>query len=141
MGYALFTARKLALNSKINNLNARLMMIENQQESLTNQSTIKQYQSNQAKNASLSSLYQDLATATSNGADTSDIYQSIYTQQTKNSFTSDDAEIQDLTNEENALDTLRESIETQLTAAQSELESVEKAEESAIKSATPSYTA
>jgi hypothetical protein len=89
----------------------------------------------------LSSLYQDLATATSNGADTSDIYQSIYTQQTKNSFTSDDAEIQDLTNEENALDTLRESIETQLTAAQSELESVEKAEESAIKSATPSYTA
>jgi hypothetical protein len=141
MGYALFTARKLALNTRVNNLNAQLMMVENQQEAITNKTTMKKYQSQLETNKTMSSLYSDLATATANGTDTSDIYQSIYDAQMKTSFTKEDAEIQTLTDESNALDTLRESLETQLKAAQNELESVEKAEESAIKSSTPSYTA
>ena len=45
MGYALFTARKLALQSRVNNLNAQLMAISNQQNALTDQITNKQMMS------------------------------------------------------------------------------------------------
>ena len=50
-------------------------------------------------------------------------------------------EITNLQSKVNALDTTREALETQLNAASNELQQVEKAEESAIKNATPQYVA
>ena len=50
-------------------------------------------------------------------------------------------QIQGLQSQVDILDTARQSIQTQLNAAQNELSEVEKAEESAIKNATPKYVA
>ncbi|MBQ2645375.1 hypothetical protein IJG14_07385 [bacterium] len=147
MGYALFFARKLSLNTRINNMNAELMAISNQQTELTNRKAAQESQKNLATataNNTAAATYANTLEALGSNASSADLElaKTRYNQalQQNSIFSAkDDVEIQQITAEMNALDTRRETLETQLTAAQAELEKVEKAEESAIKSSAPGY--
>ena len=149
MGYALFTARKLALTARVNQLNAQLMSISQQQMDLANQISNKQ-QANNMRTASANMAALNIFQNTMGGVDSSSsdyqktfdtaqmTYNKAMAQNTVDS-TMSDAEIQQLSQQDNALDMQRETLETQLNAAQQELEQVKKTEESAIKNATPKY--
>lgn len=136
MGYALFTARKLSLQARVNQLNAQLMVVSNQQDSLTQQITNKQMKTNLETAEVNANLYAKYA---KKEIDESSLNEQLSARELE--ATMSNLEIQKLQSKVDALDTARESYETLLTAAQQELSSVEKAEESGIKGATPKYTA
>lgn len=149
MGYALFTARKLALTARVNQLNAQLMSISQQQMDLANQISSKQSANNlrtAMANSQALSIFKENLSSISEGdegyqgkfADFQADYNQKMAQNTISS-TMEDADIQQLSQQDNALDMQRETLETQLNAAQQELEQVKKTEESAIKNATPKY--
>lgn len=145
MGYALFTARKLSLNARVNNLNAQLMTISNQRDSLTRQIAAKQNAANlrtaQAKADAANVFSQALESDSSTEARTkaeNDYNKTIADNEVLNSISN--FEIAALEAQDNVLDNSQQSIQTRLTAAQKELESVEKAEESGIKNASPKYS-
>lgn len=146
MGYALFTARKLSLTARVNNLNAQLMTISNQRDALTQQITQKQNAANLRNaqaNANAASVYAEALKAGKGQEDfDSSEAEATYNQTVADNNidnTIDNIEIQALQSRDNILDTTQKSIQTRLTAAQKELEAVEKAEESAIGNATPKY--
>lgn len=144
MGYALFFARKLSLTARVNQMNAQLMVISNQQNDLTNQIAAKQNAMNTRTATANLTAAKNYKSAIGDGSDSSKVTaaQSAYDEaMAQNSLlnTTDDIDIQGLQSQVDALDLRRETLETQLTAAQQELEAVEKAEESAIKAATPKY--
>ena len=150
MGYALFTARKMSLTARVNQMNAQLMSISQKQMDLANQISTKQNASNlrvaNANQQAYSVFKQDLEKAYNSGSEnSSDIAKTL--EATLNETLANnsiltamsDAEISQLSEQQNILDMQRENLETQLNAAQQELQAVEKAEESAIKNATPGY--
>ena len=145
MGYALFFARKLSLNTRINSLNAQLMVISNQQNELTERLSAQQIKNNVRSNeANLQAARNYTSALSKDGISDDDRTKAENEYQealSKNSLLGnmDDVDIMELEGEQSVLDLRRETIETQLNAAQKELESVEKAEENAIKSATPGY--
>ena len=140
MGYALFTARKLSLNSRVNNLNAKLMSISNQRFALTQQIEAQQRAQNMREAATQLQACQAYAQAVKDGMSTEEAsnqkeiakYQSVFD-------TASDTQLWELQQKDSLLDVQQKSIETQLKAAQQELEAVEKTEESAIKNATAKY--
>ena len=139
MGYALFTARKMSLQTRVNQLNAQLMAISNQQDALTQKITNNQMQTNLGiakKNADAYSVFLKSDQGTSASA-------KLNKTLSDNELTStlSNVQIQGLQSQVDILDTARQSIQTQLNAAQQELSQVEKTEESAIKNATPKYVA
>lgn len=139
MGYALFTARKLALQSRVNNLNAQLMAISNQQNALTDQITNKQMMSDLRSANATANAYSIFQKSGQSDSDTATLQSTLA--QNEKTNTMSNIEITNLQSKVNALDTTREALETQLNAASNELQAVEKAEESAIKNATPQYVA
>lgn len=139
MGYALFTARKLALQSRVNNLNAQLMAISNQQNALTDQITNKQMMSDLRSANAAANAYSIFQSSGQSDKDTATLQSTLA--QNEKTKTMSNIEITNLQSKVNALDTTREALETQLNAASNELQQVEKAEESAIKNATPQYVA
>ena len=139
MGYALFTARKLALQSRVNNLNAQLMAISNQQNALTDQITNKQMMSDLRSANAAANAYSIFQSSGQSDKDTATLQSTLA--QNEKAKTMSNIEITNLQSKVNALDTTREAFETQLNAASNELQQVEKAEESAIKNATPQYVA
>lgn len=139
MGYALFTARKLSLQARVNNLNAQLMSISNQQDALTNQITGKQTAANLRTANASANAYSIFANSSQSASDSATLQKTLAQNELANTLSN--TEIQGLQAKVNALDTARESLETQLNAASNELQAVEKAEESAIKNATPKYVA
>ena len=139
MGYALFTARKLALQSRVNNLNAQLMAISNQQNALTDQITNKQMMSDLRSANATANAYSIFQGSGQSDKDTATLQSTLA--QNEKTKTMSNIEITNLQSKVNALDTTREALETQLNAASNELQQVEKAEESAIKNATPQYVA
>ena len=149
MGYALFTARKLSLTARVNQMNAQLAIISERQMQLAAQQSQKENAKSMAQytsNANALSIFKDSLSGLNVKSDSyqNDFqiaqvkYNEALNQSSLDSAMSD-TEIQQLSQMENALDIQRKSIETQLQAAQKDLESVEKAEESAIKNATPKY--
>lgn len=139
MGYALFTARKLALQSRVNNLNAQLMAISNQQNALTDQITNKQMMSDLRSANAAANAYSIFQSSGQSDKDTATLQSTLA--QNEKAKTMSNIEITNLQSKVNALDTTREALETQLNSASNELQQVEKAEESAIKNATPKYVA
>lgn len=141
MGYALFTARKLCLNARVNNLNAQLMTISNERDSLTRQISAKQNAANlrtaQAK-ADAASVYADAIKSGGDKDDAKTTYEKTIADNEVEA-TMSNFDIAALQAKDDALDNQQKSIQTRLTAAQKELEAVEKAEESAIGNATPKY--
>lgn len=134
MGYALFTARKLSLTSRVNQLNSQLMQISQQQMNLANSYSAQQMIGSMNQSSSIS----DAASLFQQGEISSDIYRAKVDQANADA-TKENAQLSAIAAQQNALDLQRETLETQLTAASKELESVEKAEQDAIKNATPSY--
>lgn len=137
MGYALFTARKLALNSRVNSINAKLACISNKRNSITNELQAQQVAATMRENAATKSALENYYAAGGEG----DF--SLFAAQAKdtNAEAKDSIRMLDLQQQDSLLDVQQKSLETQLKAAQEELQAVEKAEESAIKNATPKYCA
>lgn len=141
MGYALFFARKLSLTARVNGLNAQLMSISQQQMDLTNKISAKQNAANlrtAVANNNAASIY---TKALKSGGDTqaaeANYNEAVSSNDLQNAI--DNVEINNLNQQQTALDTQRKTLETQLNAAQQELSQVEKAEESAIKNSTAKY--
>ena len=154
MGYALFTARKMSLQAKVNQYNLQLMKIENEKTALTEKTARLQRQNNRidaaqnrgAKGASLvggiigfacggvlgagagSSIGGGLADLFNGGIDQVQKQQQEYQQQ-------------ELARKQQELDTEKQRIDTLLKQASSELQKVEEAEQSAIEKSAPKYVA
>jgi len=139
MGYALFTARKLSLQTRVNQLNAQLMSISNQQDALTTQITNKQMAANLRIANANANAYSIFANSSQSANDSATLQNTLA--QNELATTMSNIDIQNLQSKVDALDTTRQSLQTQLNAASNELSQVEKTEESAIKSATPKYIA
>ena len=167
MGYALFTARKLSVSSRLNLCNAHIMSNTERAYSLTARISALQSQSSLDKTTQSKNAYTEYSKAVTSA---SDEYQTVLknekatdaekdaakekynTAQTKaqgilnealaeidSKSAMTDIEIQDLNMEQTQLDQQKKTLETQLTAYTNELEAVEKAEEDAIKKAAPKF--
>ena len=146
MGYALFTARKMSLQAKVNDYNAQLMRISNEEDRLTNQTAANQQKTNIATSfAGTLGTIGTIGGAIFGGVGGAQLGGSIGGLLGKGITDGASAKQQiqqnKLAAQQKQLDTEKQRINTLLTKAQKELESVEKAEESAIGSATPKYTA
>ena len=141
MGYALFTARKLSLTTRVNQMNAQLMSLSQRQMDLANQIATKESANALRTNSANAQAYSVFAAAVQGGGDTTQAQAALNKTLSDNSSKTamDDAEIQQLEAKQTQIDLQRKNLEAQLNAAQQELESVEKAEQSAIKSSTPGY--
>ena len=139
MGYALFTARKMSLQAKVNQYNLKLMQLANKETELTNKTTLRQTLNNSVdkaqSTANLACNIGDLFTGGAASAVAGVANFAIDTIQNK----SDEAYQTKIAAEQQKIDTEKQRLNTLLNAAQNELQQVEKAEQSAIKSATPQY--
>ncbi len=179
--YAIFTARKLMLTNRVNQINYKLMLLSQKQQDLAtyaanvadgiitpeeaanSSATMYQRQNifmaqnsgnayNQASlaaqnyvaqynaiNASTNNAYSNTIdpTGTTSSIDMTALTSAYYQQAMEQAAKSEQSKIQAI---ENEIDQQVASLETQLKAAQAELESVEKAEDSAIKAAAPQYS-
>ena len=154
MGYALFTARKMSLQAKVNQYNLQLMKISDKENQLTQKTAALQQRNNkidaaQNKASMFAKIGGTLVGAVFGGIGGAmvgselgggfgkvanaavDKGQQAYTEYQQN----------ELSRQQTELDTEKQRINTLLTKAQYELQQVEKSEESAIKSATPKYVA
>ena len=153
MGYALFTARKLSLSTRINMCNANLTSNTEKTYALSN--SIFTQQSKAALELTTASqnaysVYEkavsdaneknkgnDAAIDTAVNAAEAVLQKALKAAELKQTMTN--VEIQKLNQKQTILDQERQRLQTQLTAYQNELTNVEKAEESAIKNATPKF--
>ena len=153
MGYALFTARKLSLSTRINMCNANLTSNTEKAYALSN--SIFTQQSKAALELTTASqnaysVYEkavsdaneknkgnDAAIDTAVNAAEAVLQKALKAAELKQTMTN--VEIQKLNQKQTILDQERQRLQTQLTAYQNELTNVEKAEESAIKNATPKF--
>ena len=162
MGYALFTARKMSLQAKVNQYNLKLMQIENEKNKITEQTSRLQQKNNRidagqqtgAKTASIggrilgavagfalggvagvgigSSLGGAVGDTFGDGANK--VVDGIQEVNTQ-------AQQRALAAKDQQLDTERQRLNTLLTAAQAELKTVEEQETKAIESSSPKYMA
>ena len=152
MGYALFTARKLSVTTRLNNCNANLMSITEKEYALTASIFAKQNASALDSTKASQEAYAKYETAMNGlaGMDSStDEYKTAKTnaETALNKAIADidvksamsDAEIQTLNQQQTMYDLQKKNLETQLNAYQNELDAVEKAEENAIKGSTPKF--
>ena len=115
------------------------MAISNQQNALTDQITNKQMMSDLRSANATANAYSIFQSSGQSDSDTATLQSTLA--QNEKTNTMSNIEITNLQSKVNALDTTREALQTQLNAASNELQQVEKAEESAIKNATPKYVA
>ena len=106
----MFTARKMSAQAKVNDYNAKLMQISNQETQLANQQSAIQQGANQT---------------------------SVFNQEGTNNGLN--AQQQALSQKQKQLDTEKQRVTTLLQQAQNELQQVEKAEEQGIKNSTAKY--
>lgn len=143
MGYALFTARQMTLQARVNSLNSQLMSLSNKQTAIANQISQNQNLSNmqsayaQQQQASLFS--QNL----NGGMDYTQAFANYQAQMAQSSLTSttNNVSIEALKAQESALDTQRQTLTTTLNAANEELNQVKSAQEKAIKNSTVKFSA
>ena len=145
MGYALFTARKLSVTARLNLCNAQMMSNTERANALTSTIFAKQSASALDKAQASQKAYAEYSAAISKENVTQDektkaeseLSKALADVDIKSAMTN--AEIQGLNMQQTVLDQQKKMLETQLNAYTNELENVSKAEESAIKSSTPSY--
>ena len=154
MGYALFTARKLSVSTRLNMCNANLACNTEKTYSLSNSIFVQQSKrdlelSTATQNAY--SVYEKAVTDANNkyGSDTEKINaatsqaESVLQKALKEAElkqTQTNTQIQQLNQKQTLLDQERQRLQTQLNAYSNELSNVEKAEESAIKNSTPKFS-
>ena len=122
-------------------MNAQLMMVSNEQMRLTDQIAAKQNAASLKSNKNKMDAINTYKTELEKGGDQAQAktdYE-LAMQQNDVDKTTSDLDIQALQMQVDSLDLRRKYLETQLNVAQQELESVEKAEENAIKASTPKY--
>ena len=178
MGYAIFTARKLMLTNRINQLNFRLMQLSQQQMTLSNNAAKLQRALANQKNVfqTIGNIYQSgltmqqqayqqglMAALKQSSGDTSNPifvqamqqYSTLGLNGQFNFATTNlglvlgmmqqqqeavnESQLQQVKDIENEIELQKKSIETQLKAAQAELQEVEKSEENNIKNSAPKY--
>ena len=152
MGYALFTARKMSLQAKVNQYNLQLMKLSDKENQLTQKTAALQNRNNAITAAqNRGEFFSKIGGAVvgtviglgpvlgseAGGAIGKGISkvgkagQQAFTEYQQN----------EIAREQTAIDTEKNRLNTLLTKAQNELSQVEKSEESAIKNATPKYVA
>jgi hypothetical protein len=142
MAYAIFTARKLQLRSRLNQLNYQLMMKTQQQQNLTDLAMGVQASNaldSYNKRMEISKKYSDIIKA--NGA-LSDTDSFNYDEEIAKLTMVDkmsQQQFSSLSGAGNAIEMEMQVLQTHIKETQSELESVEKAEEDGIKSCAPKY--
>lgn len=147
MGYALFTARKLALTARLNKCNFNLMSVSERCNSLTDSIFAKESQrAEQSANAQqkaydtyAKTISQTNITDTQVKAAEAEMKKAL-AESSKNTVKLT-AEINQMNSIQTQLDLQRERLQTQLNATQNELEQVKKTEESAIKNSVPKFKA
>ena len=157
MGYAVFAARKIMLTNRINNLNFRIMCLSQQQQSLSDISgRMQQFfgnltmgLSNQMQSGMNSQMQGFMTGLQTMGGQNASIFQNIggfannyYNQMQMQQYqlsAMQQAILQPVAEQENQIELERKRLETQVSAAQKELESVEKAEEKAIERSAPKF--
>ena len=173
MGYAIFTARKLMLTNRINQLNFRLMQLSQQQMTLSNNAAKLERALANQKNVfqTIGNIYQTSLTmqqqaystslfnaAQKNGTVDATMMQQFATLGLNGMFNfattplgmmmgmmqqqqeaANQSRLQQIKDIENEIELQKKSIETQLKAAQAELQEVEKAEENNIKNSAPKF--
>ena len=147
MGYALFTARKLSLSTRINMCNANLTSNTEKTYALSNSIFTQQSKAALELTTASQNAYSVYEKAVSDAneknkgndaaIDTAVLQKALKAAELKQTMTN--VEIQKLNQKQTILDQERQRLQTQLTAYQNELTNVEKAEESAIKNATPKF--
>ena len=154
MGYALFTARKLSISTRLNMCNANLACNTEKTYSLSNSIFVQQSKrdlelSTATQNAY--SVYEKAVTDANStyGSETEKINaatsqaESVLQKALKEAElkqTQTNTQIQQLNQKQTLLDQERQRLQTQLNAYSNELSNVEKAEESAIKNSTPKFS-
>lgn len=147
MGYALFTARKLALTARLNKCNANLMNISEKCYTLTDsifaKETQKSQQSAQAQQAAYNKYAQTISQTNITDAQkkAAEVEMNKALAESSAKTVKLTAEINQMNSIQTQLDLQRERLETQLNATQNELENVKKTEESAIKNSVPKFQA
>lgn len=154
MGYALFTARKMSLKSKVNQYNLQLMQIANKETELTQKTARLQKRNNridaaQNKGSAVAKIGGTVLGGVFGGILGAGIGSSLgegfgdfancAIDKGQQAYT--EYQETELARQQQELDTEKQRLNTLLNAAQNELQKVEEAEESAIKSATPKYVA
>ena len=154
MGYALFTARKLSVTTRLNMCNAILACNTEKTYSLSNSIFVQQSKrdlelSTATQNAY--SVYEKAVTTANeqNKGNTDAINTAVSAadavlqkalKEAEAKQTQSNVEIQKLNQKQTLLDQERQRLQTQLNAYSNELSNVEKAEESAIKNSTPKFS-
>ena len=150
MGYAVFTARKIMLNTKINNLQFRLMALSQQKQNLSQYSSNMQQQFGMmsmmlgGNNGGMNMLSNMLAMGGNQQmAAYAMMMQQGYNQQNMFAQMQYSAMAQSMLKPvamaETQIDNEMKSIETQVKAAQAELDKVEQAEDKAIEKSAPKF--
>ena len=161
MGYALFTARKMSLQAKVNQYNLKLMQIANKENELTNKTAARQAVNNAIDNGQNTAKTAGSTLGTIAGGVVGGLIGGIPGALLGSTLGSSAGEVVDLVNsgvdagqnkaelayqteiaaEQQKLDTEKQRINTLLTAAQKELTDVEKLEQTAIQNSSPKYVA
>lgn len=156
MGYALFTARKMSLQAKVNQYNLKLMQIANKETELTQKTARMQQAHNridagQNSGSMLAQIGGGIAGLVLSGGNPAGavagyklggaLGDGVNTLTDKAQSAARQYQETELARQQQELDTEKQRINTLLSAAQNELQQVEQAEESAIKSSTPKYVA
>ena len=150
MGYAVFTARKIMLNTKINNLQFRLMALSQQKQNLSQYSSNMQQQFGMmsmmlgGNNGGMNMLSNMLAMGGNQQMMAAAMMmQQGYNQQNMFAQMQYSAMAQSMLKPvamaETQIDNEMKSIETQVKAAQAELDKVEQAEDKAIEKSAPKF--
>ncbi len=172
MGYAIFTARKLMLRNRINQINFRMMQLSQQQQTLAEQAsrweramantrTVFSQIGNifqMGMNAMIQGQMQQLYNNNVNGGGGTQDYSIFNTilstgglnfmatpmgaymnMMSQSLDMANQNQLQRVKDMENQIELQMKSLETQLKAAQAEMESVEKAEDNEIKSSAPKF--
>lgn len=159
MGYAVFTARKLMLTNRINQLNFRIMQLSQQQQTLSKAPATKKGRSRglrvcstQSETLSLKRNLQTQAAINQAGNDPAALQQLLsgsYAMQNAMAQQfqfagmmidyQSSGDLQSVKDMENQIELERKNLETQVQALTAERQSVEKAEESEIKNSAPKF--
>ena len=154
MGYALFTARKLSVSTRLNMCNTNLACNTEKAYSLSNSIFVKQSKRDLELTTATQNAYAVYEKAVSDANSTyegntekinaavtaADAVLQKALKEAEFKQTQSNTEIQQLNQKQTLLDQERQRLETQLNAYTNELSNVEKAEESAIKNSAPKFS-
>lgn len=177
MGYAIFTARKLMLTNRVNQLQARIMQLSQQQQTLSDNAgrleraiantrnlfsnignafqmgmTLQQQAMSRnfmeqvqasggdMKDPSVQAAWAQMGSLLNGGANFMSTPMGIGLQMMNQSITTiNEGKMRQIKEMENQIELERKSLETQLKAAQTELEKVEQAEDKNIERSAPKF--